>query len=655
VSVNLRERMPSWEDIGVMVRRRPWRVLGVGLFILALPLLALPGLQLSSDMLTQLPKSAPSARGFDAIGKHMPLGEMAPVVLVVDDKKTSLYSPGAFTALGDLSKNLLKLDGVSSVRSAAMPTTGERPSQPTTGQSQDMQDFPQKLGQAADGAGKIEDGVSKLRDGLAQIDSGLPELTNGLGQGADGVKKMDDGVVQLRQGVAAARQGLGQLRGGLVQGQGGVVKLRDEVAAPTDKALHDAWSNLQAFSVGKADPKYPQTMAAVGEAYGRVTGQNPLTGQPAQADYHGLTASLAELADGVNKAVSGIDQLDNGLGRMDSGLGQLHDGLTRLLTGLQQGQPGIAQLQDGVRQMLTGVQNQLLPGVDQLHSGLLQGAQKAGALDVTGLTTTAGPFVLTPGILNAVPELKQQLGVFVTGDEHRARIFVGIKQSPFTNGALGTVKKIEETASLSLGKTPLAHAHVYATGTSAFFHDVRGASSGDMPIIVLAVLSGVFLVLALLLRSVVAPIYLVGTVLLSLASALGVTVFVFQVLLGQSGLAWFLPPFLFVLLVALGADYNIFFMARVREAVRSQPTDKAVVEGLRGTGRIITSAGLILAGTFAAMMAAPLQSLAQMGFATAIGICLDTFVVRTFVVPAATVLLGKWTWWPSGPARVRTA
>ena len=165
----------------------------------------------------------------------------------------------------------------------------------------------------------------------------------------------------------------------------------------------------------------------------------------------------------------------------------------------------------------------------------------------------------------------------------------------------------------------------------------------------------VFVVLALLLRSVVAPIYLVGTVLLSLASALGLCVFVFQILLGQSGLAWWLPPFVFVLLVALGADYNIFFMGRVREAVRSQPTEKAVVEGLRGTGRVITSAGLILAGTFAAMMAAPLQSLAQMGFATAAGIILDTFVVRTFVVPAATVLLGRWTWWPSSRARVRTA
>ena len=368
----------------------------------------------------------------------MPLGEMAPVVLVVDDKKTSLYSPGAFNALGDLSKNLLKLDAVSSIRSAAMPTTGERPSQASGGPSQDMQDFPQKLGQAADGAGKIEDGVAKLRDGLAQIDSRLPELTNGLGQGADGVKKMDDGVGQLRQGVGAARQGLGQLRGGLIQGQGGIVKLRDEVAAPTDKALRDSWSNLQAFTVGKADPRYPEAVASVGQAYGRVTGQNPLTGQPAQAGYNGLTASLTEMADGVNKAVSGIDQLDSGLGRMDGGLAQLHDGLTRLLTGLQQAQPGIAQLQDGVRQMLAGVQNQLLPGVDQLHTGLLQGAQRAGALDVTGLTTTAGPFVITPGILNAVPELKQQLGVFVTGDEHRTRIFVSRKprEFPFREASL---------------------------------------------------------------------------------------------------------------------------------------------------------------------------------------------------------------------------
>jgi RND superfamily putative drug exporter len=110
---------------------------------------------------------------------------------------------------------------------------------------------------------------------------------------------------------------------------------------------------------------------------------------------------------------------------------------------------------------------------------------------------------------------------------------------------------------------------------------------------------------------------------------------------------------MFVLLVALGADYNIFFLGRVREAVARRSTRDAVAEGLRGTGEVITSAGLILAGTFAALMAAPLTSLVQMGFAIAAGIALDTFVVRTFVVPATTVLLGRRAWWPS--ARARTA
>jgi len=627
-------------------------VLGIGVAVLALPLLALPSLRLSSDMLSQLPHSAPSAQGFRAIGRHMPLGELSPVVLVVDDKHHSVFSPRAFSALGDLSRNLLKLDAVSSVRSVAMPTAGERPSQAASSQGSDVQDFPQKLAQAAEGAGRLEDGVARLRDGLAEMDQHLPELRSGLGQGTDGVRRMDDGVGQLRQGVAAARAGLAKLRAGLADGQAGVTRLRDEVAAPTDAALRQAFASLEAFTVGKSDPRYPEAVASVGQAYGRVTGKDPLTGQSARADYPGLTAALGQLADGLGRALTGIDALDGGLGRMDGGLGQLHDGLTRLLTGLQQADPGVAQLSDGVGQMLHGIQDQLLPGMGQLHAGLLQGAQRAGAIDIGGLVSGGGPFVLTPGMLNAAPDLKQQLAIFVSGAEHRTRIFVGLKASPFSAKAVGSVNDIERLARLSLRKSPLAHAQVAATGTPAFFHDVRGASNRDLPVIVLAVLAGVFLVLALLLRSVVAPLYLVATVLLSLATALGLTVILFQGLLHQPGLAWWLPAFLFVLLVALGADYNIFFMGRVREAVGRQRTPDAVAEGLRGTGRVITSAGLILAGTFAALMAAPLQSLAQMGFATAAGIALDTFVVRTFVVPALTVLFDRYTWWPSGRARM---
>ncbi|MDX1621794.1 MAG: MMPL family transporter, partial [Nitriliruptorales bacterium] len=193
-------------------------------------------------------------------------------------------------------------------------------------------------------------------------------------------------------------------------------------------------------------------------------------------------------------------------------------------------------------------------------------------------------------------------------------------------------------------------AEVFATGTTAFFNGLDAAADRDFGVLLLGVLLGVFIVLVLLLRSLVAPIYMVATVLLSFGTALGVTTLLFQGILGEQGLAWWIPAFLFVLLVALGADYNIYLMSRVREEARDRSTVAAVREATRLTGGVITSAGLILAGTFAAMMSADMNSLVQMGFATTVGILLDTFVVRTFLVPSIATLLGRRNWWPSSRA-----
>jgi RND superfamily putative drug exporter len=158
-------------------------------------------------------------------------------------------------------------------------------------------------------------------------------------------------------------------------------------------------------------------------------------------------------------------------------------------------------------------------------------------------------------------------------------------------------------------------------------------------------------VLALLLRSAVAPFYLVATVLLSFASTLGLAVLVFQGILGKDGLVWWLPIFLFVVLVALGADYNIFLMGRIREEAGRMETRRAVIAGLSATGHVITSAGLILAGTFAALLAAPLAGMVQMGFAATAGILVDTFIVRSLMVPSIAMLIGSGSWWPSARAQ----
>jgi RND superfamily putative drug exporter len=176
-------------------------------------------------------------------------------------------------------------------------------------------------------------------------------------------------------------------------------------------------------------------------------------------------------------------------------------------------------------------------------------------------------------------------------------------------------------------------------------------TASDTRVIVIAVTLGVFLVLVLLLRSFLAPLYLVLTVLLSFVATLGLTSLVFQRVLGEDGLVWWLPLFLFVTLVALGADYNIFLMGRIREEAHKMDTRHAVATGLAATGHVITSAGLILAGTFAALMAAPFQGMVQLGFAATTGLLIDTFVVRSLMVPSIAVLAGSASWWPSARAR----
>ena len=152
----------------------------------------------------------------------------------------------------------------------------------------------------------------------------------------------------------------------------------------------------------------------------------------------------------------------------------------------------------------------------------------------------------------------------------------------------------------------------------------------------------------LLLRAMVAPLYLVGTVLLSYLSAVGLSAFLFQNVLGHPGVSFYLPLMVFVLLVALGSDYNIFLMSRVREESEHRPIRDGIRIASGHTGAVITSAGLILAGTFGSMATAPLIVLFQVGVAVAIGVLIDTFLVRSILVPGDHDLVGERAWWPSG-------
>lgn len=645
-----------WARIGQLVTTRPVWVATVSSLLLLAPLLALPSMELTHDTLEELPDDAGAVQGFDLLREHFPASAVSPIVLVIDDE-TAVTEPASLRALADLSRNLKRMDEVATVRSVAMPTDGERPE--VSGEAaegpEQIDELSGGLRDAADGAGRLADGADRIRSGLATIDERLPALRSGLGDATDGVAQLLDGVARLREGVRQLDAGLVELRGGLVEARDGARRLRTEVAVPAEEAIREAWDAISDFTVGASDPEYERAARATGEAYGYITGEDPLTGQQVEQGYEGLPEALGELAAGLGEAVDGVDQLRQGAGQLDDGLVQLADGLRRLRDGLQEAEPGVAELQDGVDRLLDG-SARLSDGASKLRTGLADGAARiedSGLVQLLEIPTgdSDEPFVITPGILSAMPEVRDQLDLFLAQEDTRTRLFIGLKESPFSPEALESVGRIREIAALSLNGSPLEDATVVPTGATAFFADLDEAADRDFGVLVIAVVIGVFLVLVLLLRALVAPVYMVVTVLLSFGAALGLATIWFQWILGHGGIAWWVPAFLYVLLVALGADYNIYLMSRVREEADHRTTREAVAEATRSTGGVITSAGLILAGTFAALMWADMRSLAQMGFAATVGILLDTFVVRTLLVPAIATLLGRHNWWPSARSK----
>lgn len=226
-----------------------------------------------------------------------------------------------------------------------------------------------------------------------------------------------------------------------------------------------------------------------------------------------------------------------------------------------------------------------------------------------------------------------------------ARFDVTLEADPYGEEAFDIIPALRDVA------RDAAAGEVLVGGPTAEEFDVRESTARDTALILPLTLIVVLVILAVLLRSVLLPLLLIGTVVASFAAALGLGVFLFESVLGFPGIDPALPLYAFVFLVALGIDYNIFLMARVREEARVNGTPRGMIRGLAVTGGVITSAGIVLAGTFVMLAVLPLYTLTEIGLVIALGVLLDTFLVRSVLVPALVLDVGKRVWWPSALAK----
>ncbi len=272
---------------------------------------------------------------------------------------------------------------------------------------------------------------------------------------------------------------------------------------------------------------------------------------------------------------------------------------------------------------------------------------------LSGLHTTLGPAAALPAVQTGAGSVSASLynayrstTQFISPDGKTVQFYATLTAGdPSGTPAMQAIPAVRQAVARVALATHATNSGV--AGTAAFSADISDVSNSDILHVAPVVLLVIAILLAIVLRSLVAPWYLIASVGLSYLAALGLAVAIFEGIGGGPGLNFILPFFMFIFIMALGSDYNILVMTRIREEAQEGPLREAVIRAINATGGTVTSAGLILAGSFAVLTVAGGGQIQQIGLGIASGILMDTFLIRTLLIPALVVLIGKWNWFPS--------
>ncbi len=598
------------------VSRRPGLVTAVLLVALLVPVAGIPAMRTNFDVLADLPATSDARIGFDLVSQHLGKGRIMPATGVIEAAPgTDLLAPASLAKIETATRALVGTAGVQSVTSVISPS-GDGSVPDAYVPSKQLASM--AAGFASDGSsGSSDSGSGAGNDPNALLE---PSVSAGIASATSYVKALGTAFPSVASGSAysTALADLGSAPGLLA-------RLRAGGQIPAQlRALSAA---LAAPISSGSDPR-----AALQSVAGYL--EELATAYPATAQLPAFERATADLL-----ALQQAQATGQAAGAA-AAAGDLADALSAMATDFA-GQPDALLFPKSLPATpeATALQEQIAATFGRLPTDLdsLAAAYAARPDDLfipTGLGGTAGA------------QVDSAVSAFLSADHSVARLYLVTSDDPYSVPAFDTIRLARSTLDPMAGQFGTG-AHAYVGGPTAELADTQTALDTDFQHVALITVLGVLLVLIVLLRAIVAPLYLVLSVLLSYLSTIGLSSWLYQSVFGQPGINYFLPLMVFVLLVALGSDYNIFLMSRVREESQRRPIREGIRVASGRTGAVITSAGLILAGTFGSMASAPLVVLFQVGVAVAIGVLLDTFIVRSILVPAVTTLVGDRAWWPS--------
>jgi RND superfamily putative drug exporter len=647
-----------WSRMAGLVVTHPTRVLMAGLIPLATLAAFYPTLETSYDESGNQPDDTESNRGFALLADHFPVNEVTPSFVVISSDH-DLRSAESLAAIERASDAVARIDGIKSVRSITRPK-GKTIDEASVGYQagevgEELDDAGDEIEDGSDDMDDLVDGADELHEGAGKLDDGAERFADEMDKSVEGAQKLLDGSSELKRGLRRLHTGAGDARAGSAALMSGADRLADSLEQGADQAqvavdsLGMAYDALATKSLTcNVDPACRAARDGIKQIYEAERDQ--LVPGMRQA-----AVAARQIANGSGSLNSGLARLEAGLAQARDGAAQMHHGHKELVSKVDELQGGVEKLNDATDKLTEGTgkvadgtaeagdsMKELQDGLDEASDYLLELGDNAGDPSIGGFYLPKDAF--------EDDDLVSAVDLFLSKDSKTARLFVMDKVDALERPAAVRIAEVEKATHRALRGTALADANVYITGPAPFNDNLHDLSQADFRLVATVALVAVLVILMVMLRSLVAPLFLVGSVVLSYAAAMGLAVLVWQDLLGHD-LDWTVPSIAFVMLVAVGADYNLLLMTRIQEE-SADGSSAGVGRALALTGGVITAAGIIFAASMFAMMTAEAVGLAQTGFTIGMGLLIDTFIVRTFIVPSAAAILGPAMWWPRRLERV---
>ncbi|WP_131813529.1 MMPL family transporter, partial [Mycolicibacterium fortuitum] len=334
--------------------------------------------------------------------------------------------------------------------------------------------------------------------------------------------------------------------------------------------------------------------------------------------------------------LDGIDTMTDDIQKLMPDMDRLDELMPQMLTIMP---PMIATMKNMKNMMLT-MQATMGGLQDQMEAMMENQTAMGQAFDAS---KNDDSFYLPPETFDN-PDFKRGMKMFLSPDGHAVRFIISHEGDPMSPEGISHIDAIKQAAKEAIKGTPLEGSKIYLGGTASTFKDMQEGANWDLMIAGIAALCLIFIIMLILTRSVVAAAVIVGTVVLSLGASFGLSVLIWQHLVGLE-LHWMVIAMAVIVLLAVGADYNLLLVSRFKEEIHAG-LNTGIIRAMGGTGSVVTSAGLVFAFTMMSMAVSELAVIGQVGTTIGLGLLFDTLVIRSFMTPSIAALMGKWFWWP---------